>query len=353
MRKISVAIVLLASMLAWQCSKKVESGAPQSLKESLNSGSQNLSNAVTAISHTYGYKVISLNEQSTLKSSFSTEAAFQDSISLANISGVYEYHPVSYKHWCFSCFNKLFTRTGDNHDLIVKLPEVKVFFPIRFLTVIPSDSALKNNLVIDASDYHYYFSRGFLWDYKLVAGVTLNDTAIGNLDIQSSRGSGSDYTYSASYTFPNMYNIAVNVKSGDTATSSIALSGSSGVLLKETVNRFKVSGSHFSEKEFILDVGNVEFKRTSGSDTTTVYVGGVLQTMAKVEVVDTPGSTGSIFSGRDIKVTFDDGTTATLSSLLGPSLVTLKSMVVNLQNVYFASNIIDYVAINIFKNKTH
>jgi len=68
MHKISIVIIFLAGMLASQCSKKADSGTPQSLKESLDAGTQNLNTAVTAISKTYGYKVISLNDGSTLKS---------------------------------------------------------------------------------------------------------------------------------------------------------------------------------------------------------------------------------------------------------------------------------------------
>lgn len=350
--RISMAIILVCGMLTWQCSKKSESGSPQSLKESINVGSQNLNSAVTTISQSYGYKIISLNEQSTLKSALASDASFQDSITLAKIKGVYEYQPASYTHWCFSCFDKLFKRTGDNDHFVVKLPEVKVFIPSKFQVVTKSDTALKNNLVIDASDYHYYFSLGFVWDYKLDAGITKNDTAIGDIAIQSSRSSPSDHMYSSSYTFPNSYKIAVDVKSGDTTTSSIALTGSSGILLKETVSRYKVSGSKFHEKEYILDIGNVEFKKAVGTDTITVYVNGVLQTKAKVEVVDGTGSNNSIFGGRDIKVTFDDGTSTMLSGLLAPSLTILQSINVNLQNVYFAENIVDYIAFNIFKNKT-
>lgn len=352
MNKISLSIVLISGMLAWQCSKQTSPVEQQSLKTSLNTGTQNLNSAVTAISQTYGYKVLSLNENSTLKSVFSPEAAFQDSITLAKIKGVYEYQPSTYSHWCFSCFNKLFKRTGDSNDLIVKLPEVKVFFPAKFQEVTPSDSSLKNNLVIDASDYHYYFSMGFLWDYKLAANITLNDTAIGGINIQSARNASNGYNYASSYMFPGGYSIAVNVTSGDTATSSIALTSGTSTLFKETVNRYKTGTSMFHEREYILDIGNVEFKRAAGADSITVYVGGVLQTKAKIEVIDSGNSTGSIFDGRDIKVTFDDGTTATLSSLLSPSFIILTNLIGNLQNVYFATNVVNYIAFNIFKNQT-
>jgi hypothetical protein len=351
--KLGVILVILTGMFAWQCSKMANSNTPQStssLKATINTSAQNLSDAVAAISQTYGYKVLSLNENSTLKSTLAP-VTFQDSITLAKIKGVYEYQPSSYRHWCFACFDRLFKRTGDSNDLIVKMPSVKVFYPAKFRMVTQSDSSLKNNLVIDASDYHYYFSMGMLWDYKLAANVTLNDTAIGNIGIQSSRSSHSTYGYSSSYGFPNGYGVSVNVKSGDTATSSIALTGNSGTLLKETVNRFKPDSVHFRRQEYILDIGNIEFKKMSGVDSFMIYVSGVLQTHAKVQVVDTTEAAESICDGRDLKITFDDGTTTTLSALLGPSLTVLKSLVVNLQNVFFATNVVDYIAFNIFRNQ--
>jgi hypothetical protein len=350
--RISATIIILAGVLAWQCSKKNDTGSSQSLKESLNTGTQNLNTAVTAISQSYGYKIIALKDENTMKSALASDASFQDSITLAQIKGEYEYQPITYTHWCYSCFTKLFKRTADNNHLIVKLPDVKVFFPYKFQNVTKADSTLKNNLVIDASDYHYYFSWGFLWDYKLAAGITKNDTAIGSITVQSSRSSGSGYAYNSSYTFPNGYNIAVNVKSGDTTSSSITLSDKNGTLLKETVNHYKTNDSKFHEKEYILDIGNVEFKKASGADSIRVYVSGVLQAKAKVEIIDASGSANSVLNGRDIKVTFDDGTSATLSGLLGPSVTILQGIYVNLQNVYFAKNIVDYIAFNIAKNKT-
>jgi len=322
-KKASVAIFIVTALLMWQCSKNADlvgpdSGSTQTLKESLATGTQNLSNAVSAISNTYGYKVINLSDAGGVNTAQAYAAsAYQDSVTLAKISGLYEYQPITSKNWYTITFAQLFKRTSDNSHLIVKLPKEKVFFPHRLRSVDLADSLLKNNLKIDASDYHYYYSNGLLWDYSLSAGITLNDTAIGNLTVQTSQSTASNYAYNAAYVFPNGYNVAVKVKSGDTASSSIALSGSSGVLLQETVNRYKVTGYKYREREYKLDIGTVELKRNSGSDSITVYVSGVLQTKATVKVVDATGSSGSVFSGRDLKITFDDGTSQTLSALLG------------------------------------
>lgn len=345
-------IILLLPLLLWQCSKQSNDMAPpKSLKEALQVNTQHLNSAADEISQTYGYKIINIFDNSTLKSAEATDAMLQDSITLAKIKGTYEYQPMSYTHWCFSCFSKLFKKTGESNDLVVKLPEAKVFFPNRFQMVTPRDTSLKNNLIIDASDYHYYFSMGFLWDYKLAASLTINDTAIGTISHSSGRNTSVTFN-SSSYAFPNGYSIEVNEKSGDTATSSIALMSNSTILFKEAVNRYKVSGAKYREKAYTLDIGNVEFTKAKGADTLTVSVNGVLQTKAKIEVVDASNSSGSVFSGRDVKITFDDGTSTMLSTLLGPSLTMLNKLTTNLQNVYFATHIVDYIAFNIYKNQT-
>jgi hypothetical protein len=145
---IRMTIILLTGMLTWQCSKKMDSNAPQSvssqnLKESLNSGTQNIANAVTAISKTYGYKIINLNEGSTLKSALALDAGFQDSITLAKISGVYEYQPSTYRYWCFSCFTKLFKRTGENQDSFTKEDLTDLVNIFLGSSVRPSDAISK------------------------------------------------------------------------------------------------------------------------------------------------------------------------------------------------------------------
>jgi hypothetical protein len=296
--------------------------------------------------------VLNLNS-STKSASLQDDAIFQDSITLAAIKGIYEYQPITYHNWCYACFSKLFKKTGVSDDLVVKLPSEKIFHPYRFQSVVPADSTLKNNFVITASAYLYYFTMGFLHNYKLTADIAVSDTSIGNLDIQSSATSLSNYAYASAFTFPSGYSLKTSVTSGDTATQSFSLSSATETLLKETVNFIKIQGSRFREKEYILDIGNVEFRKSSVVDSFQIYVNGVLQKNAKVEIIDKASSTGnvSIFRTRDIQITFDDGSTTTISALIGPSLTVLGNLAGSLQDVYFATKIVNYIAWNIYKNR--
>ena len=100
-------------------------------------------------------------------------------------------------------------------------------------------------------------------------------------------------------------------------------------------------------------IGNIEFKKSSSVDSIQIFVSGVLQQNAVIEVIDSTGNSDehSVCYNRDIKITFDDGSSVLLSELIGPSLDILRNLVGSLKQVYFATNIVDYIAWNIYKNK--
>ncbi len=367
MKRIAIlAPVLLVSLLTWQCTKQDLSNSnagssgnsSQNLKNSLTAASTTLNNTVNQIESTKGYQLINLGASGNVQSAREAYAGYTDSITLAAIAGIYSYQPVSYNNWCFSCYNKLFTKTGTSNDLIVQLPSSKVFYPRRFQMVTPADTSLKNNFVITATAYNYYYTNPYVYNYDLAASLAISDTAAGSMSIQSVSSSYSTYSYSSGYNFSNGDNISVSVTSGDTTTSSVTLSNSTSALLKETVLDIMTTGSRYFERQYILQVGDVEFTRTAGSDSITVYVGGVLQTTAKVQIIDNSSAGGSfgfnsliVGRNRDLEVTFDDGTTTKLSTLLGPSLTVLQNLVSSMQNLYFADNIVDYIAESIYRNK--
>ena len=110
------------------------------------------------------------------------------------------------------------------------------------------------------------------------------------------------------------------------------------------------NGFHKREKQYDLTIGNVEIKRGFGIDSIQVYQNGVLQKKAGAKITDSADSTGTICNKRDILLTFDDGTTAKLSTLISPALTQLKALVSSLHDMYFAENIVDYIAENIYFN---
>jgi archaellum component FlaG (FlaF/FlaG flagellin family) len=342
--------LFISASLLWQCSKKTDDGSLD-LKTSLNSTSTKINDAVNKISSTSGYSIITLQDESAVQTASVQNALYYDSIDLADIKGIYEYKPVSYKFWHFYNYDRLFQKTGESNFLIVKMPKEKIFPPHRFHNVILADTSLKNNFVITATDYHNYF-KGNHYDYKLSAGFVLDTSRIGNLDILSTSNKSSGCLYSAKFTFENGYGIDVNSTSGDTAVSSFALSDSKVILLKESILRIKTDGKKHREKEYTLTIGNIDIKRTAIKDSFQIFEGGVLQTNAKVEFIDNDSIEGhSICSRRDIQITFDDGTKTKVSELIGPSLTILSTLVDSMQSIYFSSKVIDYIAWSITNNK--
>jgi len=56
---------------------------------------------------------------------------------------------------------------------------------------------------------------------------------------------------------------------------------------------------------------------------------------------------------RDIQITFDDSTKTTVSQLLGSSIENVRTLFTSLRQVYFATNVVDWVAWDIYMNKNN
>jgi len=344
MKKNIIATIVIMGIIVWSCSK-VETGN-NGLKQSFQKSIADISQAVTRISETTGYQLLSMNETSS-KSDFS----FNDSIKLDLVSGIYDFQPdtiIRYNHFCPY---KLFKKTGESEYMIVNLPERMVFHPKHLHSYEPLDSVWPNNFTITATDYHLYFNWWQNYEYKLIAGFTLDDEDAGNMDVSSTSRSHHKKSYSSKYNFTNGYNIAAVWQNGDTVTSSFSLSQNNDTLFKES-NVFIRNDYHMSEKQYILALGDVEIKKSSGIDSIQVFLGGVLQQHAAEIITDDSDTTGSVCNKRDILLTFDDGTTAKLSGLMAPVKEQLKTLRESLHNMYFAKHIVDYIAFSIYYN-TH
>lgn len=221
-----------------------------------------------------------------------------------------------------------------------------------------SEPLLKNNFTIAASDYHYYYTFWSRYDYKLKAALTVDSTDIGTLSILAMGESFYDQSCSSEYVFPEGYKITSGFESGDTSTYEFTLRDETDLLLGETIVFIKGEYEHDDddferdgkphEWMYTLSIGNIDLKKSSGIDSIEVYLDGVLQQTAAAVIVDSTGSDGSICHHRDILLTFDDGSTATLSELLDPALTQLKALVDSLRSMSFAKRIVDYIAFNIY-----
>jgi len=361
-RKRIFIVIGLVSIMFWQCSKEIVKDptlanqgvstntgtASQSLKESINLSVARINYAFTKISETQGFKV--LNSQNGNQAMAAT--AFNDSINLSLIAGIYEFQTDSLLPRHPNSVARLFKKTGTSNEMIVKLPKKFIFFPGYLRNVVKKDSTLANNFTITASDYHYYYTNYEKYDYKLVASFVLDSSNIGGLNIISAANASTGSNYNVKYSFNNGYYLNVSGSSGDTSQSAISLTSDTGTLLNESVKYANSKYGWPQEYQYTLTIGNIEIKRTVGIDSIQVYLNGTLQKKAGVKVTDssTSGSSRSISHSRDIQITFDDGTITKLSTLLNPSLTVFSSLVNSLQNMYFASDIIDYIAFSIYTN---
>jgi hypothetical protein len=340
MKKNIIAIIVIMALIVWSCSK-IETGN-NGLRQSVEKGIADISQAVTKISGTTGYQLISMNDASS-KSDFS----FNDSIKLNLVSGIYDFQPDTVMRYNHFCPYKLFKKTGESENMIVNMPERMVFHPKHLHFYEPLDTVYPNNFTITATDYHLYFNWWQNCEYKLTAGFTLDDKDAGSIDVSSTSKSHFNNYYSSKYNFTDGYNISALWQYGDTATSSFSLAQNNDTLFKES-NVFIRNDYHMSEKQYILTLGNVEIKKSSGIDSIQVFLGDVLQQHAAEIITDDSDTTGSVCHKRDILLTFDDGTTAKLSGLMAPVKEQLKTLRESLHNMYFAKHIVDYIAFSIY-----
>jgi hypothetical protein len=347
--KRNIAIIgIVFSIIGMSCSK-IETPQPQQgLKLSIQQNTAAINTAISTISATKGYQILSLGTNAAAKDL--AAVTYKDSITLALVAGIYDYQMDSIRlYHNFAYPFRLFKKTAPSDMMIVNLPQKLIFHPGYLHSFVKQDSVLKNDFTITASDYHLYYNHWNNLDYKLMAGLKLDSVDLGSFNISAVSSSYNNQSNSSQYTFTDGYSISTAWQTGDTSKLSFALLQNNDPLLKETT-LFVGTGFHRREKQYDLMIGNVEIRRGFGIDSIQVFQDGVLQKTAGAKITDSADSTGTICGNRDILLTFDDGTTAKLSDLLGSPLTQLKTLISSLHDMYFAENIVDYIAVNIYYN---
>ncbi len=344
MKKSILIVGIVFGIIGWGCKKT--DAPPVGLKLSVEQASADVNNAFSDISSTRGYEVLTATAGPVSKS----ETAFTDSITLPMVAGIYDFQPdtLRFQHHNMYPF-RLFNKSAESEHLIVNFPQKMAFHCNYLHSYNPSDTLLKNDFSIDASDYHLYYNWWNNLDYKLTAELSLDSVSLGTMDVSALSSSYKDQSYLSAFTFADSYTVSTAWQTGDTTVSTFALSNGTDTLMKET-NSFIGTGFHRHERLYELSIGNVDIRRGYGIDSIQVYLDGVLQKTAGAKITDDSDTTGTICGKRDILLTFDDGTTARLSDLIGPALTEMKSLITSLHDMYFAENVVNYVAINIYYN---
>jgi len=347
-------------MVSWSCTSEI---SESNLQSGIEQSSQKLEVALQKIASSEGYQVLATPEYTASGAAkvFSpTIDSTYNSILLSDIVGEYEYNKANtYKKWKQPITN-FFSKTADNTSLmIVRLPEEKIKRPNALFVYNPADTLLTNNYVFSLNKYDYKFNRYLGWTYDMASNINVKNVDAGNLNIQSSSSKEAGYKFASEFAFTNGFTLKSNYSTGDTAVSVYAIYEGAKVIYEESFTAVKTAANYrHREREYTLTIGDVKIVRQpgiNGLDSAKVYLAGVLQTTAKVEIVDIATVDGTDVSvtakKRELKITFDDGTSKTISELLGTSVETIRNLFISLRQSYFATGIVDRIAWDIFRNK--
>jgi hypothetical protein len=307
---------------------------------------------MASISSSKVYSILTVND-GTLKSATISDAAYKVYIPLDTIKGIYDYKP-AYKpdRWGWSLI-KFFNKTANSSKMIVNMPLKKVTSPRSLRQFIPSDSTLTNNFSIAVSDYHNNYNSYWDYDYLLASEISIDNAVAGDLNIQSVISPTHGIQYASQYSFSGSYTAQYKYNSGDTTVSSFTILSGTNILYQEKLLTVKNDTARFGrEHQYILTIGDVQIVRKSGTKTVEVYVDGTLQPNATVTIVDqTTDSEPSVAKKRDVQITFEDGTTTTVSALIGKSIDNIKTLFDSLHSVYFAAYVVDWIAYDIYYHR--
>jgi hypothetical protein len=339
----------LLILIAWSCSKTETSTSPVALKDALTISSQNLNNAMTEIASSQAFQVLSVSSSgmTTMKSG----TVYSANIPLDLVKGVYDYKALKTNESKNFALIKFFTKSTDNSKMVVNLPLAKMKNPHVLREYLKSDSTLTNNFSISVTDYHNNYNSHHDFDYINVSDITIDKASAGNLNIKSLVNPTTGTQYASQFTFSNGYTAKYLYTSGDTIKSSFTLLKATSVLYKEELLTIKNDTARFGrEKQYSLTIGDVKLVRMA-DHTTQVYVKNVLQPKAVLAVVDTDGdkdSEHSICNKRDLQITFEDGTTTTISALIGNTISDLSTLFTSLHQVYFAAYVVEWLGYDVY-----
>ncbi len=347
-KKSIVSVALILGALVMGCNKNDNSKDNLSLKESINESAVNLNSAMDAIKASKAYSILTISEGD--QKSAEADSIYKVYISLDNIKGVYDYKPVAtFDRWGKSLI-RFFSKSTDNNLIVVNMPLKKVEHPGSLRQYLPADSTLTNNFSISVSDYHNNYNSYHDYDYVLASEISVDGVAAGKLNIKTIISPTLGTDYASQFEFDKSFTAKYKFDSGDTSVYSFAITDNIKVLYEEKWITVKNQGPGIArEHNYALTLGDVKIVRKSGTKDVEIYVKDVLQTAAIVEIVDNDTDPeASVCKKREIQITFDDGTTTTISALIGSSVENIKTLFHSLHQVYFAAYIVDWIAYDIY-----
>lgn len=339
--------LLILSLIIWSCERNNSSLDTASLKQTINMSAATLNTAMENVSSSKAFSLLTMGADDSKSSD--ADSVYKVYIGLDQIKGVYNYKPVT-KYIHGISIIKYFTKTADAGKMIVNLPLKKVEHPRSLREYKASDSTLANNFSIAISGYHNNYNSYRDYDYLLASEISIDNLVAGKLNIETVKSPASGTDYTSQYTFTDGYTARYRYLSGDTIVSGFGISKGNLLLYEEKRQTVRNDTAKFGrEHMYTLTIGEVQIVRKSGIVAPAIYVNGVLQTNAVVEVIDNAADMeASVCRKRDIRITFDDGTKTTVSALIGTSIENIRLLFESLHTVYFAAYVVDWIAYDIY-----
>jgi len=247
-------------------------------------------------------------------------------------------------------YQKRFNRVGDSDNFILRLPKEKAMRHWKLYE--NEDAEYVNDFVITTTDYNYSFStEGF--SYLLDSEIEVEDEKVGELYVAWSLTSSMIIDYKSEFAFANGYSVGVHFGLGEMASYEFSLKKGDDIIYQEEVE-VTSSEDDEGELEYAVTLGSIKIVLNSELETYMVYRDGVLQEGATIQVIqrDQGSDEGGIAfcrKGRDIKITFEDGTSIELSQLLSEDTLELMDEIFSsMYDMKFVKHIVDKVAREVY-----
>lgn len=348
----SFGTLLLFSAILWSCSDSSDNNLEDDLTlvQLMEVKSNALSDAVSDISESEGYKIITIEDGETLKST--SDSRYEVDISLDDIKGVYDYVQTVDEEQSSTKmrYRKRFNWVEDSDNFVLRLPKEKAMKHWKLYE--NEDVEYVNDLVITTSDYNYsYSAAGF--SYLLDTEIEVEDEKAGELYVEWSITPNMFIEYESEFVFANDYSVGVEFGLGEMASYEFSLMKGDDIIYKEEVE-VTSSDDDEGELEYAITIGTIKIVLSSELETYKVYRNGEIQEGATIQIIKRDGSSGEggiafCRKGLDIKITFADGDSIELSEFISDETLELMDEIFSsMYDMKFVKHIVDKVAREVY-----
>ncbi|MCZ4693263.1 hypothetical protein DWB61_06595 [Ancylomarina euxinus] len=351
-----IGTLLLFSAALWSCSDDSDNNLEEdlSLVQLMEVKANALADAVVDISESKGFEIITIDDASMkMGGGQSDDSRYVMTITLNDIKGIYDYKKGLTEQQGITKYGylKVFDKVADSESFILRLPKEKAMRPWKLY--VDEDVEYVNDFVITTNEYNYSYLGGMQFDYLLNSEIEIEDEKAGELFVDWSISENMNFDYQSKFTFADDFSVGVEFGLNEMYSYAFNLMKGDDILFREEVEISKSDDTDKRELKYSLELGNIKIIWNSESESYVVYRNGELQEGAKIQVTHKYESDEAHVAfcrkGRDIKITFEDGTSIQLSELLTANTLELMNKIFSsMHDMKFVKHIVDKVAREVY-----